>query len=122
MRDRDQKKQFAANSDWNNFIQLCLYAHPVISTFLVVSHMVQYNLINHRMITVFTSLLYEVGFMIILIFLAVSICIIIYELIRPSIPVDSNLWLIAYTILNIGVIFLPDALNTLPSLRDSIPA
>ncbi|PVH24627.1 hypothetical protein DC487_13940 [Sphingobacterium corticibacter] len=122
MRDRDQKKQFAANSDWNNFIQLCLYAHPVISTFLVVSHMVQYNLINHRMITVFTSLLYEVGFMIILIFLAVSICIIIYQLIRPSIPVDSNLWLIAYTILNIGVIFLPDALNTLPSLRDSIPA
>lgn len=122
MRDRDQKKQFAANSDWNNFIQLCLHVHPIISTMLVATQMVKYNLINNKAIIVFTSILYEVGFLIILPFLAVSVVIFLFQFVRPSISFSNNLWLIAYTLLSIGIIFLPNALGILPSLGSSIPS
>lgn len=118
---KHQRKQHTANSDWVNFIQLCIYAHPIISIFLTVSFLVQHNLINTEIISILVSVFHEIGFLVILLFLAVNLIIVIRQFIRPSIPISSNLWLLAYTLLNIRIIFLPDALHIMPSLRGSIP-
>ncbi|MCL7986452.1 hypothetical protein M8998_00720 [Sphingobacterium sp. lm-10] len=119
--NKNLRKQHAVNSDWSNFIQICMYAHPVISIFLIVSFLVQHNIINNHVVEVLTSVFYELGFLVILLFLIVNVIIVIRQFIRPSIPTNSNLWLMAYTLLSLGIIFLPDALHIMPSLRGSIP-
>ena len=119
--NKNPRQQHAANSDWSNFIQICMYAHPIISIFLIVSFLVQHNLINNHVLEVLTSVFHELGFLVILPFLMVNFIIVIYQFIRPSIPASSNLWLMAYTLLSLGIIFLPDALHIMPSLRGSIP-